>query len=162
MSFRHWVKHKFRQYLTLNFPQIGDEAAVDSLLTPQLFKNISNVRFFTLLFSNRKYFRSFKALHPGIEVWIWSPLQIVSCQIQLFSHVNRASQARWEEKCCPNTMGKNCMYYSSLVLPAPLCWSAWKSWQCMLHSWFILYENTLPQASVTAHAFTVKHDLKVE
>lgn len=89
-------------------------------------------------------------------------LQIVSCQIQLFSHINRASQARWEEKCCPNTMGKNCIYYSSLVLPAPPCSSAWKSWQCMLHSWFILYENTLPQASVIAHAFTVKHDLKVE
>lgn len=37
-------------------------------------------------------------------------LQIVSCQIQLFSHINRASQARWEEKCCPNTMGKNLVY----------------------------------------------------
>lgn len=37
-------------------------------------------------------------------------LQIVSCQIQLFSHINRASQARWEEKCCPNTMGKNSVY----------------------------------------------------
>ncbi len=33
-------------------------------------------------------------------------LQVVSCQIQLFSHINSASHARWEQECCPNTMGK--------------------------------------------------------
>lgn len=37
--------------------------------------------------------------------------QIVSCQIQLFSHINRASQARWEQNCCLNTMwGENSVY----------------------------------------------------
>jgi len=84
-------------------------------------------------------------------------LWIVSCQIQLFSHINRASHARWEEMLLSQYNGGKTLVYLS-----PTCWGAWKSWQCRLHSWFILYENTLPQASVIAHAFTVKHDFKVE
>lgn len=54
-----------------------------------LFKNISSIRFFALLFSNKKYFRSFKAQHPGIEVWIWSPDFLADCQLPntaVFTH----------------------------------------------------------------------------